>query len=239
MFQSRAMAEARPQSSSAAPSALAQAPAAAAPAARLAASQLRRMRRIVDAAVRLAEKGGFEAVRLRDVAEASDVALGTLYKYFRSKEDILLFALTEEVERLEASMASRPVTGRTAVARIASCFQRCTNALVRRPDFARAVVRSIASGDPELTAKVAGFHLRMTRIILAALRSEPLIASDSGSEEPGSEGERQLATMLQHVWFASLAGWAAGLHPAKEVSSRVEAAAALVLSPSREIRDLI
>jgi hypothetical protein len=98
------------------------------------------------------------------------------------------------------------------------------------------VVRSIASGDPELTAKVAGFHLRMTRIILAALRDEPLAADVA---EPGSEGERQLATMLQHVWFASLAGWAAGLHPARAVSEQVEAAAALVLSPSREIRDLI
>jgi AcrR family transcriptional regulator len=51
------------------------------------------MRRIVDAAVELAESGGFEAVRLRDVAERSDVALGTLYEYFRSKEDILLLAL--------------------------------------------------------------------------------------------------------------------------------------------------
>ena len=209
------------------------------PGARLAASQLRRMRRIVDAAVRLAEKGGFEAVRLRDVAEASDVALGTLYKYFRSKEDILLFALTEEVERLEAAMASRPVEGRTAVERIASCFRRCTNALVRRPDFARAVVRSIASGDPELTAKVAGFHLRMTRIILAALRREPLAASTGEPDELSSEGERQLATMLQHVWFASLAGWAAGLHPARAVSEQVEVAAALVLAPSREIRALI
>ena len=208
------------------------------PGARLAASQLRRMRRVVDAAVRLAEKGGFEAVRLRDVAEASDVALGTLYKYFRSKEDILLFALTEEVERLEESMASRRVEGRTAVERIASCFRRCTNALVRRPDFARAVVRSIASGDPELTAKVAGFHLRMTRIILAALRAEPLAASPADGEEPGSEGERQLATMLQHVWFASLAGWAAGLHSVRAVTEQVEAAAALVLAPSREIRDL-
>ena len=83
------------------------------PVARLAASQLRRMRAIVDAAVALAEKGGFEAVRLRDVAEASGVALGTLYKYFRSKEDILLFAVHEEAEKLEAVMAARPARGAT------------------------------------------------------------------------------------------------------------------------------
>ena len=43
------------------------------PRARLAASQLRRHRRIVDAVVELAEKGGFDGVRLRDVAEVSEV----------------------------------------------------------------------------------------------------------------------------------------------------------------------
>ena len=76
---------------------------------RLGQSQQRRLRRILAAAVALAERGGFEAVRLRDVAQESEVALGTLYKYFHSKEDILLLALAEEVERLEAAMVQHPL----------------------------------------------------------------------------------------------------------------------------------
>src|SRR5262245_25646057 len=52
-----------------------------------------RTRRIVDTAIELAEKGGFEAVRLRDVAAQAGVALGTLYRRFRSKEELLLAAL--------------------------------------------------------------------------------------------------------------------------------------------------
>ena len=44
-----------------------------------------RARRILDAAIELAEQGGFEAVRLRDVAAQANVALGTLYRRFRSK----------------------------------------------------------------------------------------------------------------------------------------------------------
>lgn len=200
------------------------------PVARLAASQLRRMRRIVDEAVRLAEQGGFDAVRLRDVAEASDVALGTLYKYFHSKEDILLFALTEEVERLEASVQARPVTGASPVQRITSFFRRATSALVRRPDFARAVVRSIASADPEHTAKVAAFHLRMTRLILSALDGSPMVAGSPVPEDIGTVRQRQLASVLQHVWFSTLVGWAGGLHPARAVAEQVETAAALMLS---------
>ena len=57
-------------------------------------------RRIVESAVELAEKGGFEAVRLREVASHAGVALGTLYRRFRSKEDLLLAA--ERPGRLSA-----------------------------------------------------------------------------------------------------------------------------------------
>src|SRR3954447_23999537 len=101
------------------------------PVAGLAASQLSRVRRIVDASVALAEKGGFEGVRLRDVADASKVALGTLYKYFHSKEDILLFALTEQVEKLEAAMTEHPPTGGTPLARVTQFFERATRGLTR------------------------------------------------------------------------------------------------------------
>ena len=60
-----------------------------------------RARRIVDSAVELAEEGGFEGVRLRDVASHAGVALGTLYRRFRSKEDLLIAALERETRDLE------------------------------------------------------------------------------------------------------------------------------------------
>ena len=58
-----------------------------------------RTRRIVETAVELAESGGFEAVRMRDVAAHAGVALGTFYKRFRSKEDLLVAALEMESDR--------------------------------------------------------------------------------------------------------------------------------------------
>lgn len=200
-----------------------------APVAGLAASQLKRIRRIVDAAVQLAEQGGFDAVRLRDVAEASDVALGTLYKYFRSKEDILLFALNEEVARLEAALSGRPVEGRTPHERVASLFQRATAGLTRRPHLARAILRSISAGDSGLAVQVAGFHLRMTRLIVATLRGVAPDLAGPVDAPAGTERERQIAFVLMNFWFASLSGWAGGLHPAKTVSDQVRATAGLLL----------
>lgn len=214
------------------PSSAPRAAAAEAPATGLAASQLRRMRRIVDEAVALAEQEGFEGVRLRDVAEASGVALGTLYKYFRSKEDILLFAANEEAVKMEEVMCARPPSGHTAIDRLTAFFARSTRGLTRRPDFARAVIRAIAAGDPGTAENVAGFHLRTNRQIVAALRGEPPRKDGDLTEFVGTDRERAIAMVLNHVWFASLIGWSGGLHPVKTVTERVRETALLLLDVS-------
>lgn len=195
----------------------------------LAVSQLRRIRRIVDAVVALAEEGGFDGVRLRDVAEASGVALGTVYKYFRSKEDVLLFALNEETESLERVMGARPPAGRTPSERVAEFFARATRGLLRRPNYARAVLRAIAASDHATAVQQAGFHLRLSRMIVAALRGEAPRVDLPLTEKAGSAQERRIALVLEHVWFAALLGWCNGLHPARTVTERMRDTVELLL----------
>jgi len=204
-------------------------PALQAPVAGLAASQLRRIRRIVDAAVALAEEGGFDGVRLRDLAEVSGVALGTLYRYFPSKEDILLYALNEEAEALERVTAERPPAGEMPARRLTAWFARATRGLTRRPNFARAVLRAIATGDHANAIQQAGFHLRMSRMIVAVLRDELPQVERPLSEPSGGEREQRIALVLNHVWFAALLGWASGLHPARTVTERMGATIDLLL----------
>ena len=50
------------------------------------AAQRERRKRILDATLALASKGGYDAVQMRTVATQANVALGTLYRYFNSKE---------------------------------------------------------------------------------------------------------------------------------------------------------
>jgi len=196
---------------------------------RLVSSQLRRIRRIVDAAIALAERGGFDAVKLRDVAEASGVALGTLYKYFRSKEEILLFAVNEDMERLEAVMSERPPQGHTPTERLSEFFARATRGFVRRPDYAHAVLRSTAASQASTAVQQAGFHLRLSRMVVAALRGEAPAIAKPLAEPVGSEREQRIALVLEHVWFACLLGWVSGLHPVKTVTERMRDAVSLLL----------
>ncbi len=168
-----------------------------------------RVDRIVATAVELAEAGGFENVRLREVAAVSGVALGTLYRHFRSKEDLLLAALAREIEGLERRNLERPAPGDDALERVTGFFRTATRALCRKPNLARAVLRAVAAGDHDLTEKVTRFHANVATMTIDALREPPLAGA---ANEPPSAREHAIADVLQSVWFAALVGWAGGLH---------------------------
>ncbi len=184
-----------------------------------------RTRRIVEAATLLAEKGGFEAVRLRDVAAQAGVALGTLYRRFRSKEDLLLAALEIELRDHERRLRSAPPAGALPLERVGSFFAGLTATLCSRPNLARALVRAIASGAPELTLEVSAFHARTEAWITASLRG----VGTGAAAGPPSEREHRLASSLLLVWFASLTGWASGIHDEATIVDQTRIAASLML----------
>jgi len=182
-----------------------------------------RARRIVETAVELAEKGGFEAVRLRDVASDAGVALGTLYRHFRSKEDLLVAALADQVEQLETYLVTHPPRGDSSLDRISSFFRTATNGICRRPMLAQAILRATASCQPELTEKVARFHGRMMAMIARSLRGPDIDGADL------TAGEERVGLVLEQVWFASLVGWGGGLHDQAAVIDHVRTAASLIV----------
>ncbi|KAB2893348.1 MAG: TetR/AcrR family transcriptional regulator [Kofleriaceae bacterium] len=185
--------------------------------------------RIFDVAIALAEEGGYDNVRQRDVAARAGVALGTLYKRFRSKEDILSAALARETERLERKLEKGPVKGDTAEDRLVAFYSLLTRALVRRPHFARAVLRAMASGQPEVARHVVAYQGRMNGLIIAALRGVGSLSYGDAAAAPPTEREQTLALLLQQNWFASLIGWSAGLHAHTDIIEHVRTAARLYL----------
>jgi len=171
-----------------------------------------RARRIMETAVELAEDGGFEAVRLRDVADRAGVALGTLYRRFHSKEDLLAAALERDSEELERRILARPPRGETAAERVTGFFAAGTRGLCRRPNLTRAFLRAMTSGDPAIAGRVSRFHDRMTGLITLAIRGDEQPEGTTGLTEPPSERESTIALLLEHIWFSCLVAWASGLH---------------------------
>ena len=189
-----------------------------------------RSRRIVETSIELAEQGGFEAVRLRDVAAHAGVALGTLYRRFRSKEDLLVAALEQETRAVAQRIRQRPPKGADASERVVGFFVIATRGMLRRPNLSRAMLRATAAGEPVLAQKVEVFHDLMLRMIVSALRGE---AVDTGVDEI-TEQERLVGDLLNRVWFALMMSWAGGLQSQATIAEQMRASVELVLArPNR------
>ena len=185
--------------------------------------------RILDVAIRLAEEGGFDNVRQRDVAAQAGVALGTLYNNFKGKEDLLSAALERETQTLEQRMNRKPIVEGNEVERLTSFFQSVTRALCRKPNYARATIKAMASGDEESAGNVVAYQAQMNSMIVAAMRGvKPSSLKEEGAELP-TEREFNLAILLQQLWFASLVGWSAKLHSQARIVEQTKMAAELLV----------
>src|SRR5258706_2744828 len=105
------------------------------------AAQRERRRRILDATLALASKGGYDAVQMRTVADRADVALGTLYRYFPSKIHLLVTALAREFERTQARLDRRPIPGETPYDPMVYVLSRVTRSMQREPMLTEAMTR--------------------------------------------------------------------------------------------------
>jgi AcrR family transcriptional regulator len=189
-----------------------------APGGALARNQAARRRRVIEATLELASRGGFEAVQMRDVAAAAGVALGTVYRYFASKERLLLEANVEQIEVLGERLQRKPPAGETAADRVIDVLARANRALQRRPEATAAMVRALGRAQPDEAEAVGRVTEGMTAIIVAAMHEGAATARDL-----------HVARALQQIWFSSLIGWVGGVDPAERVDADLATAVRLLL----------
>jgi AcrR family transcriptional regulator len=61
-----------------------------------------------DAALRMFERHGYAATTVRDIASAAGVTERTFFRYFRSKEDLVLDEIVDLIPVLQAQVRARP-----------------------------------------------------------------------------------------------------------------------------------
>jgi AcrR family transcriptional regulator len=188
----------------------------------LARSQAARRRRVLDATFRLAAVGGFDAVQMRDVAAEADVALGTVYRYFSSKERLLLAAMAEQQADLRAFLDRHPAAGATAADRVLAVFARANKSLRGHPDVTAAMVRAFGSAQTENADVVREVTEIMTAVITGAVQG-------SDRHAP-TDRELRIARILMQVWLSSLNGWVCGVDGPERVDEDLEQATRLLLS---------
>src|SRR5256714_9828099 len=79
--------------------------------------------RILDAAVKVFAERGFFSATVAEIARAAGVADGTIYLYFKSKDDVLLSLFEEKMAELSAIAQGALAQERSAPARLKRFIQ--------------------------------------------------------------------------------------------------------------------
>jgi AcrR family transcriptional regulator len=182
------------------------------------ARQLARRKRVVAAAMDLASRGGYEAVQMRDVAARAGVALGTLYRYFSSKDHLPAHTWADWSHEIEAHMSRHPLRGTSRTERIVDFIRRATRALEREPKLASALVKSLLVSDPNAEEPRAEMSAVMVRVVDDELR---------GMAPEDRVGIRDI---LGQVWFANLLLWVNDRMPAESIYENMTTACRLLLA---------
>jgi AcrR family transcriptional regulator len=180
--------------------------------------QRQRRQRIIDSALELAAEGGYEAVQMRTVAARADVALGTLYRYFTSKEHLLVSAMADQVAGMRRRLDEKPPRGDDPAERVMDVLRRSSRAMQRQPNVTAAMLKSLISSGGEVAGPMLPIGEQMTAIVVAAM-------GPTGDEEQ----RRAVAEVIQHVWLSALLWWVAGLAPAGAVEEKLDQAVTLLL----------
>jgi TetR/AcrR family transcriptional regulator, cholesterol catabolism regulator len=190
----------------------------------MSAAQLARRRRVLDAVVELVASGRVEDWGMKDVAERSGVALGTIYRYFSSKDHVAAAALLEWARALDAGRAVRRA-GRgggepdgTMTDRLVAILRQAVRAYQRQPAFARLVVMTATSTDPFASECYAEMGASVYETLGEAL----------GDLDP--DERRAVLDVVGAVWYQALIEWVNGRKTIAQVHEALESAARLVLA---------
>jgi TetR/AcrR family transcriptional regulator, cholesterol catabolism regulator len=183
------------------------------------AAQRDRRKRILDATIALASKGGFEAVQMRAVAERADVALGTLYRYFPSKIHLLVAGLARELERGQERLERTTLPGDTPYERVLSMLHRVTRAMQRDPHLTEAMTRAFMFADATAATEVDTVGKLMDRMFTRAMHPG----------EPTPE-DLAIARVITDVWLSNLVAWVTHRASATDVANRLELTVRLLLA---------
>jgi TetR/AcrR family transcriptional regulator, cholesterol catabolism regulator len=181
-------------------------------------SQAARRERVIRAAIELAAAGGYDAVQMRDVAAHGQVALGTIYRYFTSKDHLLAAAQVEWVTDLERRVAQRPPRGETTALRMVEILRRATRAMEREPALTAALVTAMSSPDTGVAHCQREMGVAMGRIQALAF-----------PDDFDQVIEQRIIDALEFIWFSSLLAWANGWVGIGDAGERLASAAHLLL----------
>lgn len=181
-------------------------------------AQLARRQRVLDAMVELVAAGRLDDMGMKDVSARSGVALGTIYRYFSSKDHVAAAALAEWARSLDAGAGAPGAGGEATADRLVAILRRAVRAYERQPDFARLLILAATSTDPAASRCYAEMGASVYETLGSAL----------GDLDPVAR--QRVLDVVGAVWYQAMIEWVNDRKTVAQVYEAVESAARLVLA---------
>jgi AcrR family transcriptional regulator len=179
--------------------------------------QRARRQRIIDAAQRLMLDVDDEHIQVKDVADEAGVALGTLYRYFNSKDHLFACALQAWSHEFGDHLGREP-DGPTLV-RVKATYRRAARAFDRQPRVYRMLMQIQSSDDPHAKRVWREFAHALIGVFGGALERSRLTP----------DKQRDVIAVMSAVLDENLRSWQLGLQPIEDVYTALDRAADLIL----------
>lgn len=189
--------------------------------AKLTPAQQARRDRIVDAGLTLLNERDFDKIQVKDVAEEANVALGTLYHYFSSKDHLFAEVLVRWAATLRTNISRNPLRGTTDAQRLTQVINRSVRAFQRQPSLARLVATLETSADPYATEILDRLGQTTSDIYVEAIH------------DVDRETAERIVIVVDAVLAARLRSWVAGRISITTVTDDLADAIGLLLEPDR------
>lgn len=157
--------------------------------------------RVLETAMRMAGEGGYEAVQMRAVAEQSGVALGTIYRYFSGKDELLIAGLAGWLRRSRRRIEAGGISGGTPVERLINLLEQMATRTQQRPMLMGALVTALGTTSTSAAPYKLEVEQELRALVVTALGPSP---------DVDAEG---VARVIHHVWSSALSRWVGGLAP--------------------------
>jgi AcrR family transcriptional regulator len=179
---------------------------------RVTAKGLRTREELVAAARRVFERDGYLETRVADIAAAADLAHGSFYTYFSSKQDVFLAIVREVGRQIRDAVAPSPADAGLEAYEALDRSNRRYLEVYRANSVMWALVEQVASIDPEIhRIRLLGRRQHVERVAKTIRRWQERGLADRGIDPRTTAGA--LVSMLSNFaywWLAGGDGYDAG-----------------------------
>ena len=172
-------------------------------------NKLEKMNRIRSAALELFQAKGYEATTTKEIAEAADVAIGTIFMYANDKRDLLFLIFNDELDGLVDTAFGQVDSRQPLSLQAFEVFAHFYAAFHQKVILARLLLRELVFFSE---GQQAAQYLENRRRIVARLKDMARDAAARGSIKADSDIER-IANTFFYLFSGEVRFWLSDEEP--------------------------